>query len=37
MYFENLNERMWERIRKNTKLPLKEAIRYWALGCEMPW
>lgn len=38
MYFENLNERIWERARgANTQLPLRTAFRYWILNCEMPW
>ncbi len=37
MKVETLIERLWERVRKGTKLPIREAMRYWLLKCEFPW
>lgn len=38
MWFENLLERLWERMRnKNSHLSLRVAFRYWILKCETPW
>jgi hypothetical protein len=37
MKVEILIERLWERVRKGTQLPIREAIRYWLLKCEFPW
>ena len=38
MWFENLMERLWERVRrKDSTLTLKTAFRYWILQCDAPW
>ena len=38
MWYENLIERLWERVRsKDSKLAFRTAFRYWLLQCETPW
>lgn len=37
MWFENLIDRLWIRIRKNTHLPLQLYYKYWLLRCAPPW
>ena len=38
MWIEDLNERLWERVRsKDSNLSLKTAFRYWILQCDAPW
>lgn len=38
MWLDQLNERLWERLRsKETQLPLRTAFRYWLLNCDLPW
>lgn len=38
IFFEDLNERIWERVRNDTtQLPLRTAFRYWLLDCKIPW
>lgn len=38
MWFENLLERLWERVRrKDSQLSFQTAFRYWILQCKAPW
>ena len=37
MWFENLFDKIWARIRKDTQLPMQSYCKYWWLQCTPPW
>ena len=37
MWFENLFDKIWAIVRRDTQLPVEAYRKYWWLHCAPPW